>query len=63
MIKSDSAACLVTGIKFMHYVCRMVAKVTRAEEQTDVVAIMYEPDNQFTAEEEACIRELLQPEV
>jgi hypothetical protein len=43
--------------------CRTVAEVVKAADQTDIVSIMYDPDNPFTEEEQACIRELLEPKV
>jgi hypothetical protein len=35
------------------YVCRTVAEVVKADKQTDIAAIVYDPDNPFTAEEQA----------
>ncbi len=51
-----------TGMNVLHWLYRTAAKV-KAGEQTDVVCIVYDPDNPFTAAEQACVEELLEPEV
>jgi hypothetical protein len=47
------------GLTFLY---RTLAQV-KADEQTNVVSIVYNPDDPFTAAEQACIKDLLDPKV
>jgi hypothetical protein len=51
--------CLDIVVLIVPWVCRTVVRV-RGESCTDIVSILYDPDNPFTPAEEECVMQLIE---